>query len=194
MSEIIYLLIATHLTIVAVTLFLHRSQAHRSVEFYPAVAHFFRFWLWFTTGMVTRQWVAIHRKHHRYSDKSGDPHSPHVFGIWQVLTQGALLYHEASKDKVMVDTYGVGTPADWLELHLYTAHSRLGIGLLFLFNVAVFGWIGALIWGIQMLWIPFWAAGVVNGVGHWWGYRNGDTKDYSRNIIPWGIEIGRAHV
>ena len=190
MSEIIYLLIATHLTIVAVTLFLHRSQAHRSVEFYPAVAHFFRFWLWFTTGMVTRQWVAIHRKHHRYSDKSGDPHSPHVFGIWQVLTQGALLYHEASKDKVMVDTYGVGTPADWVELHLYTPHSRLGISILFLFNIALFGWVGALIWGIQMIWIPFWAAGVINGIGHWWGYINGSTKDHSRNISPFGIIIG----
>ena len=190
MSEIIYLLIATHLTIVAVTLFLHRSQAHRSVEFYPAVAHFFRFWLWFTTGMVTRQWVAIHRKHHRYSDKSGDPHSPHVFGIWQVLTQGALLYHEASKDKVMVDTYGVGTPADWLELHLYSAHSRLGIGILFVLNTLMFGWWGPIIWLVQMAWIPFWAAGVVNGLGHWKGYRNGSTNDHSRNISPWGIIIG----
>ena len=190
MSEIIYLLIATHLTIVAVTLFLHRSQAHRSVEFYPAVAHFFRFWLWFTTGMVTRQWVAIHRKHHRYSDKSGDPHSPHVFGIWQVLTQGALLYHEASKDKVMVDTYGVGTPADWVELHLYSAHSRLGIGILFVLNTLMFGWWGPIIWLVQMAWIPFWAAGVVNGLGHWKGYRNGSTNDHSRNISPWGIIIG----
>ena len=161
MIELIYTLVATHITIACVTLYLHRSQAHRSVEFYPAVAHFFRFWLWFTTGMVTRQWVAIHRKHHRYSDKSGDPHSPHVFGIWQVLTQGALLYHEASKDKVMVDTYGVGTPADWVELHLYSAHSRLGIGILFVLNTLMFGWWGPIIWLVQMAWIPFWAAGVV---------------------------------
>jgi stearoyl-CoA desaturase (delta-9 desaturase) len=190
MTELLYTLIATHITIVAVTLFLHRSQAHRSVQFHPAVAHFFRFWLWLTTGMVTKQWVAVHRKHHRFSDEPGDPHSPHVYGIKQVFFKGAVLYHAASKDKVMVDTYGVGTPADWIEHNLYSAHSRLGIGILFLFNIIVFGWVGAIIWGIQMLWIPFWAAGVVNGVGHWWGYRNGQTKDHSRNIVPWGIVIG----
>jgi stearoyl-CoA desaturase (delta-9 desaturase) len=190
MTELLYTLIATHITIVAVTLFLHRSQAHRGVQFHPAVAHFFRFWLWLTTGMVTKQWVAIHRKHHRFSDMPGDPHSPHVYGIRRVFFKGAGLYHEASKDKVMVDTYGVGTPADWMELHVYTPHSRLGIGFLFLFNIAVFGWVGALIWAVQMLWIPFWAAGVVNGIGHWIGYRNGETKDHSRNIMPWGIVIG----
>ena len=190
MIELLYTLIATHITIVAVTLFLHRSQAHRSVQFHPAVAHFFRFWLWLTTGMVTKQWVAVHRKHHRFSDESGDPHSPHVYGIKQVFFKGAFLYHEASKDKVMVDTYGVGAPADWIEHNLYSSHSRLGIGILFLFNIIVFGWIGAIIWGIQMLWIPFWAAGVINGLGHWWGYRNGETKDQSRNIMPWGILIG----
>jgi stearoyl-CoA desaturase (delta-9 desaturase) len=149
-----------------------------------------RFWLWFTTGMVTKQWVAIHRKHHRHSDEPGDPHSPHIFGLWRVLTQGALLYHEASKDKDMVYAYGVGTPADWVELHIYQPHSRLGIGILLLFNVWLFGWIGALIWGIQMIWIPFWAAGVINGLAHWWGYRNGSTSDHSRNIIPWGIVVG----
>ena len=190
MTELLYTLIATHITIVAVTLFLHRSQAHRSVQFHPAVAHFFRFWLWLTTGMVTRQWVAVHRKHHRFSDKPGDPHSPHVYGIKQVFFKGAFLYHAASKDKVMVDTYGRGTPADWIEHNLYSAHSRLGIGILFLFNIIVFGWAGALIWGIQMLWIPFWAAGVVNGVGHWWGYRNGETRDQSRNIMPIDIIVG----
>jgi stearoyl-CoA desaturase (delta-9 desaturase) len=190
MIEILYTLIATHITIVAVTLFLHRSQAHRSVQFHPAVAHFFRFWLWLTTGMVTKQWVAVHRKHHRFSDEPGDPHSPHVYGIKKVFFKGAVLYHAASKDKIMVDTYGVGTPADWIEHNLYSAHSRLGIGILFLFNIIVFGWIGAVIWGIQMIWIPLWAAGVVNGVGHWWGYRNGETKDRSRNIVPWGIVIG----
>jgi stearoyl-CoA desaturase (delta-9 desaturase) len=149
-----------------------------------------RFWLWLTTGMVTKQWVAIHRKHHRYSDLEGDPHSPHVFGIGQVLTKGAVLYHEASKDKVMVDSYGVGTPADWMELHVYSAHSRLGIGILFVFNTLVFGWWGPVLWGIQMLWIPFWAAGVVNGIGHWWGYRNGKTKDRSRNIVPVDFIVG----
>ena len=190
MTELLYTLIATHITIVAVTLFLHRSQAHRSVQFHPVVTHFFRFWLWLTTGMVTKQWVAVHRKHHRFSDEPGDPHSPHVYGIKQVFFKGAVLYHEASKDKVMVDTYGVGTPADWIEHNLYSGHSRLGIGILFLFNIIVFGWVGAIIWGIQMIWIPLWAAGVVNGVGHWWGYRNGETKDRSRNIVPWGMVIG----
>jgi len=190
MIEILYLLIATHITIVCVTVFLHRGQAHRGIEFHPVLSHAMRFWLWLTTGMVTRQWVAIHRKHHRYTDQPEDPHSPVVYGIAKVLFKGALLYHEASKDKDMVDAYGVGTPSDWMERNVYTAHSRLGIGILFLCNIAIFGWLGALIWLIQMAWIPFWAAGVVNGVGHWWGYRNGETKDASRNISPWGIVIG----
>ena len=187
---ILYTLIVTHITIICVTLFLHRGQAHKALIFHPILSHFMRFWLWLTTGMVTKQWVAVHRKHHRYSDEPGDPHSPHVYGIKRVFFKGAMLYHEASKDKVMVDTYGVGTPADWIEHNLYSAHSRLGIGILLVLNIIVFGWIGAIIWGIQMLWIPFWAAGVVNGIGHWWGYRNGETKDHSRNIVPWGIVIG----
>jgi len=190
MIELLYLLIATHITIICVTVFLHRGQAHRGIEFHPVLSHFMRAWLWLTTGMVTKQWVAIHRKHHRYSDQPGDPHSPHVFGIWRVLTQGALLYHTASKDSAMVDSYGAGTPDDYMERNLYTPYSRLGIGVLLMFNLILFGWVGAVIWGIQMLWIPFWAAGVINGVGHWWGYRNGQTKDNSRNISPWGIIIG----
>jgi stearoyl-CoA desaturase (delta-9 desaturase) len=190
MTELIATLVMTHITIVCVTLYLHRGQAHRGIEFHPVLEHFMRAWLWLTTGMVTRQWVAIHRKHHRYSDVEGDPHTPHVYGIWQVLFKGAWLYHAASKDKTMVDTYGVGTPADWMELHVYQPYSRLGIGILFLLDVLVFGWWGPLIWGIQMIWIPFWAAGIINGVGHWWGYRNGKTKDHSRNISPWGIVIG----
>jgi len=190
MLEIIYTLVVTHITIICVTLFLHRSQAHRAIIFHPILSHFMRFWLWMTTGMVTKQWVAIHRKHHRFSDAEGDPHTPHVYGILHVLFKGAFLYHAASKDKDMVNTYGVGTPADWMELHLYQPHSRLGIGLLLLLSVFLFGWWGLLIWGIQMIWIPFWAAGVINGIGHWIGYRNGHTKDYSRNISPWGIVIG----
>jgi stearoyl-CoA desaturase (delta-9 desaturase) len=140
--------------------------------------------------MVTKQWVAIHRKHHRFSDQEGDPHTPHVFGIYNVLFKGALLYHTASKDKTMVDTYGVGTPDDWMEQNVYSKHSRLGIVLLLLINLLLFSWWGLLIWGIQMIWIPFWAAGVVNGIGHWIGYRNGTTKDQSRNFSPWGIIIG----
>jgi stearoyl-CoA desaturase (delta-9 desaturase) len=190
MIETIYTLLATHITIACVTMYLHRSQAHRGVTFHPAVAHFMRFWLWLTTGMVTKQWVAIHRKHHQYSDRAGDPHSPHVFGVLTVLFKGAGLYHAASKDKVMVDSYGAGTPADWMELHVYQPHSRLGIGILLVLNTLMFGWVGVIIWGIQMIWIPFWAAGVINGLAHYWGYRNGETKDRSRNIAPWGIIIG----
>ena len=180
----------THITIVCVTLYLHRGQAHKGIVFHPVMEHFMRFWLWLTTGMVTKQWVAIHRKHHRFSDKEGDPHSPHVYGLKTVLFKGALLYHEASKDKVMVDTYGVGTPSDWVESNLYSPHSRLGFSILLLFNLWIFGWIGAIIWLIQMIWIPFWAAGVVNGLGHWIGYRNGHTNDNSYNLVPWGIIIG----
>ena len=187
---ILYTLIVTHITIICVTLFLHRGQAHKGIIFHPILSHFMRFWLWLTTGMVTKQWVAIHRKHHRYSDIAGDPHSPHIYGIKRVFFKGAGLYHAASKDKDMVDTYGVGTPSDWMEHNIYTPYSRLGIGILFVLNTLVFGYWGILIWGIQMIWIPFWAAGVINGIGHWIGYRNGETKDYSRNISPWGIIIG----
>jgi stearoyl-CoA desaturase (Delta-9 desaturase) len=187
---ILYTLLLTHITIVCVTLYLHRSQAHRGVTFHPAVAHFMRAWLWLTTGMITKQWVAVHRKHHRFSDEPGDPHTPHVYGIGRVLFKGAFLYHEASKDKAMVDAYGAGTPDDWIERHVYTPHSRLGIGLCLVLNVIVFGGIGAIVWLVQMLWIPIWAAGVINGIGHWWGYRNGDTRDQSRNIVPIGILIG----
>jgi stearoyl-CoA desaturase (delta-9 desaturase) len=149
-----------------------------------------RFWLWLTTGMVTKQWVAVHRKHHRFTEQSGDPHSPHVYGIGRVFFQGAFLYHDASKDTDMVNSYGRGTPADWMELHVYQPYSRLGIGILFVLNILVFGGWGVLIWGIQMIWIPFWAAGVINGVAHWIGYRNGTTRDQSRNISPWGIIVG----
>ena len=187
---ILYTLIVTHITIVCVTLFLHRGQAHKGIEFHPVLSHFMRFWLWLTTGMVTKQWVAIHRKHHQKSDVEGDPHSPHVFGIWKVLFKGAALYHTASKDKAMIDSYGVGTPDDWMERNVYTKHSRLGITLLLVINLLCFSWVGLLIWAIQMVWIPFWAAGVINGLGHWWGYKNGETKDYSRNISPLGIIIG----
>jgi len=191
MTELFYTLIVTHITIACVTMYLHRSQAHRGVTFHPVIAHFMRFWLWITTGMVTKQWVAIHRKHHQYSDVTGDPHTPHVYGIWRVLFGGALLYHAASKDTNMIQKYGVGTPDDWVEQNVYSIHSRLGITLMLCINLILFGYIaGFVIWGIQMLWIPFWAAGVVNGIGHWWGYRNGETKDRSRNILPWGIIIG----
>lgn len=149
-----------------------------------------RAWLWLTTGMVTKQWVAIHRKHHRFSDREGDPHSPHVYGLKRVLFKGAWLYHDASKDSAMVNNYGVGTPDDWIERNLYSRYSRWGITALLIFNALLFGYAGIVIWAIQMIWIPWWAAGVINGLAHWWGYRNGETKDNSRNISPWGIIIG----
>ena len=190
MIELIATLVMTHITIICVTLYLHRGQAHRSIEFHPVLEHFMRFWLWLTTGMVTKQWVAIHRKHHRFSDEEGDPHTPHIYGIQQVLFKGAWLYHAASKDKDMVNTYGVGTPDDWIEHNLYSRHSRLGIGILLVLNTLIFGWWGIVIWGIQMIWIPFWAAGVVNGLAHWWGYRNGTTRDRSRNLVPIDIIVG----
>lgn len=190
MTALLYTLIMTHITIICVTLFLHRGQAHRGIEFHPLLSHFMRCWLWLTTGMVTKQWVAIHRKHHRHSDKPGDPHTPHVFGIWQVLFGGAFLYHKASRDLDMVQQYGAGTPDDWMERHVYSRHSRAGIAIMLAINVALFGWWGLVIWGIQMIWIPFWAAGVINGVAHWIGYQNGATKDHSRNISPWGLIVG----
>jgi stearoyl-CoA desaturase (delta-9 desaturase) len=190
MDIILYTLVMTHITIICVTLFLHRGQAHRGIKFNPILQHFMRFWLWLTTGMVTKQWVAIHRKHHQYSDAEGDPHSPHVFGIWSVFFKGALLYNTASKDTKMVEAYGKGTPDDWIERNIYSKHSRLGISLMLIINVLLFGPIGLLVWGIQMIWIPFWAAGVINGVGHWYGYKNGTTRDASCNLIPWAIVVG----
>ena len=190
MNIIIYTLVVTHITIICVTLFLHRGQAHKGIQFHPILEHFMRFWLWLTTGMVTKQWVAVHRKHHRFTEQEGDPHSPHVYGIWRVFFKGAGLYHEASKDAVMVATYGQGTPNDWMERNIYTSHSGLGIGILLVLNTLMFGWWGLVVWGIQMIWIPFWAAGVINGIGHWIGYRNGETKDHSRNIVPWDIIVG----
>jgi stearoyl-CoA desaturase (delta-9 desaturase) len=190
MIEIIYTLIVTHLTIACVTLYLHRSQAHRAVLFHPVVAHFMRFWLWLTTGMTTKQWVAIHRKHHQVTDQAGDPHSPHIFGIWTLIFSGWKLYNDAAKDAAFVMQYGKGTPKDWIERRLYTPHHKLGILAMLAIDVALFGAWGLLIWGVQMIWIPFWAAGMINGVGHWWGYRNGQTRDKSRNISPWGIIVG----
>ena len=190
MIELLYVLVATHITIVCVTLFLHRGQAHRGIEFNPWLEHFMRFWLWLTTGMVTKAWVAIHRKHHQKTDVEGDPHSPHVFGIWKVLFGGAFLYASAAKDYVMIDKYGVGTPDDWMERNIYTKYSFAGVFLLLAINIALFGGVGILCWLVQIAWIPFWAAGVVNGVGHYFGYRNYVTKDKSTNLFPFGLIIG----
>jgi stearoyl-CoA desaturase (delta-9 desaturase) len=190
MTAIIATLVMVQLTIACVTLYLHRSQAHRGVQFNPVVEHIMRFWLWLTTGMVTRQWVAIHRRHHQKSDQEGDPHSPQIYGIRRVLFGGAFLYHAASKDKEMVARLSAGTPDDWIERNVYAAHSRLGISIMLVIDLVAFGWWGLLVWGVQMIWVPFFAAGVINGLAHWWGYRNYDTTDTSTNLIPWGFWIG----
>ncbi|MDH4274444.1 MAG: transposase [Gammaproteobacteria bacterium] len=182
-------LLLTHITIVAVTIYLHRHQAHRALELRPVIAHFFRFWLWMTTGMVTRQWVAIHRKHHAFCETPDDPHSPQVLGLRKVLWQGAELYQRAARDQALLARYGQGTPDDWLERHVYSAHDRLGVSLMLIIDVALFGPLGLSVWAVQMLWVPFWAAGVINGIAHFWGYRNYECKDAATNIIPWGILI-----
>src|SRR5574340_930609 len=180
----------THVTIAAVTIFLHRGQAHRGLDLHPAVSHFFRFWLWLTTGMVTREWVAIHRKHHAKCETADDPHSPVAKGIRTVLLRGSELYRAEAKNAQTLAKYGHHTPDDWIERHLYARHSMLGIGLMLAIDLALFGAIGATVWAVQMLWIPITAAGVVNGLGHWWGYRNFESPDASTNIVPWGIVIG----
>jgi len=188
--ELLLVLMITHITIASVTIYLHRCQAHRSVELHPAVSHFMRFWLWLTTGMITREWVAVHRKHHRLCEQPGDPHSPQIHGIWKVLFGGAWLYANETRNRKDMDQYGKGTPVDWIETNLYSRYPNLGYLLLLCILTALFhGW-GIVMWLTIVAWIPFWAAGVVNGVGHWWGYRNTDTRDCSRNIVPWGIIIG----
>jgi len=178
------------ITIACVTLYLHRSQAHRAVTFHPAVAHAMRFWLWLTTGMVTAEWVAVHRRHHQKSDQPGDPHSPQVYGIWTVLFKGAVLYKQAARDRAMIAQLSTGTPDDWIERNLYRPHSALGIMLLLIIDLCLFGAWGFVVWGVQMIWIPFFAAGIINGLAHFWGYRNYDVKDTSKNLIPWGFWIG----
>ena len=190
MTELIYTLIVTHITIICVTLYLHRGQAHRGIEFHPILSHFMRFWLWLTTGMITCQWVAIHRKHHRFSDQEGDPHSPHVHGFWNILGRGVMYYVEEGKNTQTMLSYGKGTPNDWIERKLYTPYNFYGILVMLAIDLLFFGPWGFVVWGIQLAWIPFWAAGVINGVGHWFGYKNGDTRDRSTNIVPWGILIG----
>lgn len=187
---ILYTLLVTHLTIISVTLFLHRSQAHKSVTFHPIAGHFMRFWLWLTTGMITKQWVAIHRKHHSMTDKEGDPHSPHVHGIWNILLRGVYYYYIAGKNAKMIVNFGKGTPDDWIERKLYSPYNYVGVLVMLLINLTIFGWTGLVIWLVQIIWIPFWAAGVINGLGHWWGYRNGVTRDRSTNLIPLAIWIG----
>lgn len=183
-------LVLTHITIIAVTVFLHRAQAHGSVELGPIPSHFFRFWLWLTTGIVTLEWVAIHRKHHAKCETEDDPHSPQVKGLNRVLWGGLGLYRTEARNQETLKKYGRGTPKDWLENHVYKKYPSLGIALMLVINLALFGWVGAIIWVVQMAWIPFWAAGVINGIAHFWGYRNWNTPDAARNISPIGIIIG----
>ena len=183
-------LVTTHVTIVAVTVYLHRCQTHRSLTLRPVVAHCFRFWLWLTTGMVTREWVAVHRCHHAHCETEKDPHSPVVVGINQVLWRGAELYRNATSDPALVDRYGGGGPVDWLERRIYGRHTWQGVGLLLLIELVLFGAPGLTLWACQMMWIPFLAAGVVNGLGHYAGYRNYDCKEAATNILPFGLLIG----
>lgn len=185
-----YTLVVTHITIAAVTIYLHRHQAHRALDLHPWVSHFFRFWLWMTTGMRTIDWVAVHRKHHAACETVNDPHSPQVLGIKKVLAQGAELYQNEAANPETLEQFGKGTPDDWIERNVYSRFSYAGIGLMLAINVVLFGALGLTVWAVQMMWIPVWAAGVINGIGHWRGYRNYECADASRNISPFGILIG----
>ena len=183
-------LLLTHITIASVTIFLHRCQAHRALELHAIPSHFFRFWLWLTTGMVTKEWAAIHRKHHAKCETVDDPHSPQVLGIGTVLSRGAELYRAEAKNKETIEKFGHGTPDDWMEKNLYSKYQWQGVALMLIIDVILFGALGATVWAVQMLWIPITAAGIINGMGHYWGYRNYDCEDASTNLMPWGILIG----
>jgi stearoyl-CoA desaturase (delta-9 desaturase) len=187
---VVYTLIVTHITIAGVTIYLHRHQAHRALELHPIVSHFFRFWLWLTTGQVTKEWAAVHRKHHAKCETVDDPHSPVTRGIKKVLLEGAELYRAETKNLETLDKYGHGCPNDWIENNLYTKYSWLGVSALLPINVLLFGVAGISIWAVQMVWIPITAAGIINGLGHFTGYRNYDCNDAAHNLIPWGILIG----
>jgi stearoyl-CoA desaturase (delta-9 desaturase) len=180
----------THITIAAVTIFLHRAQAHRALELHALPSHFFRFWLWLTTGMVTKEWVAIHRKHHAKCETDEDPHSPQTRGIKKVLLEGSELYRAEAKNQETLEKYGRQTPDDWIERNLYTRYSWEGVGVMLIIDLWLFGAIGAAVWAVQMMWIPINAAGIINGIGHWWGYRNFEAPDASTNVSPWGVVIG----
>ena len=186
---VLFTLAMTHVTMISVTVFLHRHQAHRSLDLHPIASHFFRLWLWLTTGQVTKEWAAIHRKHHAKCEQEQDPHSPHVHGIKTVLLRGAELYRAESKNKETMARFGHGTPNDWIERNLYTRYSWQGVGLMMIIDLALFGIAGLVVWAVQMAWTPIMAAGVINGAGHYWGYRNFEAPDASTNLSPWGIVI-----
>ena len=187
---VVYTLVTTHVTIAGVTIYLHRCQAHRALDLHPLVSHFFRGWLWLNTGMVTREWAAIHRKHHAKCETEEDPHSPQTRGIRKVMLEGTELYRAEAANRETVEKYGHGCPDDWIERKLYSRYSTIGVYLTLAIDVLLFGAIGLTVFAVQMLWIPVLAAGVINGLGHWWGYRNWDCPDASTNIFPWGILIG----
>jgi stearoyl-CoA desaturase (Delta-9 desaturase) len=187
---VVVTLVLTHITIASITIYLHRHSAHRALELHAIPSHFFRFWLWMTTGMVTKQWTAIHRKHHAKCESVDDPHSPVVLGIWKVLLEGSELYRKEANNEETMKRYGYGTPDDWMERNVYSKHSALGVAIMMVINILLFGPIGITIWAIQMIWSPVMAAGIINGVGHYWGYRNFQAEDASRNIVPWGILVG----
>lgn len=187
---LIVTLVMTHITICSVTIFLHRAQAHRALDLHAIPSHFFRFWLWLTTGMVTKEFVAVHRKHHAKCETEEDPHSPQTRGIKALLLTGVELYRAESKVAETITKYGKGTPDDWIERNLYTRYSWQGVGLMLILDLAIFGAIGLTVWAVQMLWIPVMATGIINGIGHWWGYRNFEAADASTNVSPWGILIG----
>ena len=187
---ILVMLVATHVTIASVTIFLHRAQAHKALDLHPIPSHFFRLWLWLSTGQVTKEWVSVHRKHHAKCETVEDPHSPQTHGIKKVLLQGAELYRVETKNPETMEKYGRGTPDDWLERNLYSRYSWQGVGVMLAIDLMLFGAIGAAVWAVQMAWIPVTAAGIINGLGHWWGYRNFEAPDASTNISPWGIIIG----
>ncbi len=187
---VVFTLVVTHVTILGVTIYLHRCQAHRALELHPIVSHFFRLWLWMSTGMLTGQWASIHRKHHAKCETEEDPHSPQTRGIWKVLLEGAELYRAEAKNEETMRKYGHGTPNDWIERNLYSKYTTLGVSLMMVIDIALFGIVGLTVWAVQMVWIPFWAAGVVNGIGHFWGYRNFNAADASTNLFPIGIVIG----
>ncbi|CCD38232.1 Fatty acid desaturase, Delta-9fatty acid desaturase [Candidatus Paraburkholderia kirkii UZHbot1] len=187
---LLFTLAMTHVTIAGVTIYLHRCQAHRALDLHPVASHFFRFWLWMTTGMLTGQWAAIHRKHHAKCETEEDPHSPQTRGIWKVLLEGAELYRAEAKNEETMRKFSHGTPNDWMERNVYTRYPILGISVMMVIDVALFGIVGLSVWAVQMIWIPFWAAGFVNGLAHFWGYRNFNSADASTNIFPIGILIG----
>ncbi len=186
---VVFTLVVTHITMISVTIFLHRHQAHRALDLHPIASHFFRFWLWLTTGQVTKEWASIHRKHHAKCEQPEDPHSPHVYGIKTVLLQGYELYRKEANNKETMARFGHGTPNDWLERHVYTGYSFAGVILMLLIDLALFGVPGLTVWAVQMAWTPVMAAGIVNGAAHYWGYRNFEAPDASTNISPWGILI-----